>query len=114
MSGKVVHVLGPHEYDEYVGRPMPRYGLAGSMLCNPHKIGPDMPREKSLSLFEMSLRAAVDTDPTWRKRVLKCYGLTLACWCAPKDSILTTEDETVCHAQIILRLADELAGKEAE
>jgi hypothetical protein len=116
VSGRVVHVLGPHEYDEYVGRAMPRFGLKRHRyFANDMKVGRDGPREEVLAYFEQYARDHMleSPDGPFVDALTGLRGKTLACWCAPKDGVLTTEDETVCHAQIILRLADELAKEDA-
>jgi Domain of unknown function (DUF4326) len=110
--GKVVHVLGDFAYDVYVGRTMQKYGL-NSVWGNPFKVK-EFGRDKALWLYELNIRgwlAQPAPDHDTRLKVLQSLrGKTLACWCAPKDRPLTTEDETVCHGQILLRLAEEVSG----
>lgn len=111
-NGMVVHVLGDYPYDVYVGRAMPRYGLKRHRyFANDMKIGRDGTREEVLAFFEQYARDHISESPNgpFVSALTGLRGVTLACWCAPKDSVLTTEDETVCHAQILLSLADELA-----
>ena len=107
MSGKVVHVLGGLPYDVYVGRSNDRYGLRGHAFQNPYRIGPHGTRDEVLAKFEDLLRRFLLRSPVNVVALERLRGLTLACWCAPKYRALTAEDETVCHGQIILRLAEE-------
>ena len=112
MSGKVVHVLGRKPYDLYVGRAMPRYGLAASPLRNEHKIGRDGTRDDVLRMYEKDLRRNLDLRPdTCLPLLADVRGKTLACWCAPKSGVLTPEDPEVCHGQILLRLAEEASQR---
>lgn len=114
--GKVIHVLSKKPYDVYVGWAMARHGLKESRWGNPYRIGEDGTRQEVLEKYEAAARHWLEDaheGPTLREELLELRGETLACWCCePRDRILTTEDETVCHAQIILRLADELTKEE--
>lgn len=109
MSGKVVHVNSGMPYDEYVGRSNDRYGLPGHRFQNPYAIGVHGTREEVLQKFETLMRDFLLRSPVNVVALGRMRGLTLACWCAPKDRPLTTEDETVCHGQILLRVAEELS-----
>lgn len=121
MSGGVVHVNSGMPYDVYVGRAVARKGLEASVWQNPYRIGVDGTREQVLAMFERHMRALLRDTPganpapePWNHRanlvasLIALRGKTLACWCAPKDRALTTEDERVCHGQILLMLAKEL------
>lgn len=125
MSGRVVHVLSDAGYDLYVGRAAPRYRLPASPWANPYKVGRDGDLAAVLARFEehISYRCGsriigvdmVDgvqsTGHTLhRVELAKLEGLTLACWCSPKDGTpLTSQDPEVCHGQILLRLAAQAA-----
>lgn len=127
MSGRVVHVLSGADYDLYIGRAAPRYGLADSPWANPYKVGRDGNLAKVLSSFEEHIAyrcgsrvAGVDmqrgvirnANTIHRLELMKLRDLTLACWCAPKDGTpLTLEDPEVCHGQILLRLAGTMADE---
>ncbi len=100
MTGKVVHVRGSLPYEVYIGRPMPHYGLNGSKYANPFTVK-RWGLKEALRLYEKRIRS----DEVLMNQVHRLRGATLACWCAPKDRALTVEDETVCHGQILLRLA---------
>lgn len=90
-------------FDIYVGRGS--WKGQSSVLGNPfshHKgtlalylVGS---REEAVSAFEGYARERIKTDPEFRAAILACRGKRLGCWCAP----------LLCHAEIILKLADEL------
>lgn len=105
MGGKVVHVLSGQPYDEYVGRANRRYGLPESVWANPAVIGKHGTREEVLKRYEeWMFHMLTACEHPYYPGIRDLYGKTLACWCA-KDGYLTTEDETVCHGQILLRFA---------
>lgn len=123
VSGKVVHVNSGMPFDVYVGRANGRSGLQATPFQNPFKIGIDGDRRDVLDRFEGYARYCIEMGEgyeiwrgpereaiTYREAVAELRGKTLACWCAPKDRALTVEDETVCHAQILLKLAQEVSG----
>lgn len=114
-GGKVVHVLSGKSFDVYVGRPMPRLRLRGSGWGNPYRIGEDGTRDEVLRRYEVGVRYWLTVEggegDAWREEVASLRGKTLACWCAPRDGTpLTLDDETVCHGQILLRLAEQEAS----
>lgn len=110
MSGCVVHVLGEAGYDVYVGRAMPRYGLAESIFANPFKVGPMHDRSEALRLYEGHLRRMLLSWTSGEEALLELRGLTLGCWCARRNGPpLTLEDPEICHAQVMMRLIEELA-----
>lgn len=109
MSAKVVHVLSGAEWEVYVGRANPRYGLPESPWANPYKIGRDGNRSEVLALYEEYVLESFGLDRIWL-----AFGYpspVLACWCSPRDGTpLTLEGPAsargeICHAQILLRLA---------
>lgn len=105
-GGRVVHVLSGSGYEVYVGRAMPRYQLPASPWANPYKAGRDGTLTEVLALFERHARENIGLE-----RIGMAFGYPspiLSCWCAPKNgAALTVADEEVCHAQVLLRLADE-------
>ncbi len=112
-DGMVVHVLGPHEFDLYVGRAAPRCGLKEGEWANPYRIGAklDGTREEVLEMYEAAARHWLEDPhkgPTLREELSELRGKTLACWCARRGSYLEMDDPLVCHAQILLRLAKEI------
>lgn len=126
-NGCVVHVLSGAPYDRYVGRAMPRYGLSESLWANPYKAGRDGDLGPVLSKFEEHIsylirpkvygvdmnRGVQRLGRTFHRiELAKLDGLTLACWCAPKNGTpLTLSDREVCHGQILLRLAAQVADE---
>jgi hypothetical protein len=109
MSGKVVHVNGGLPYDIYIGRAMPRSGLKASKWANPVKVDHNG-LEWALLWYERMIMEHLDT-PGFREELAEVRGKTLACWCPGKcGDYLTTDDEEICHGQILLRLAEELTA----
>lgn len=126
-EGKVVHVLGPHAFDRYVGRAVPRKGLASDLLHNPFRIGKDGDRREVLVKFRdfanRCISAAIMADSLpgytgnienemlcqgFRDEINSCARLVLACWCCePRDAVLAKDDPIRCHAQIILKIAED-------
>ncbi len=124
-KSKVVHVLAGQDYDVYVGREMPRYGLARSVWANPYTVGADGSLAEVLRKYrdhvdymieapivavDMSRGVVRDGRVNFRRRqISELSGKTLACWCAPKDGYLTVDDDMICHGQILHKLAEELS-----
>jgi hypothetical protein len=93
VSTTVVHVNDPGGYDEYIGREVPRRGLARSPFHNPYRIGPDGTREEVMAKYRQRLR----DDPRLVRLVLLLLpNKRLGCWCAPKP----------CHGDILAAVAD--------
>lgn len=112
MSGKVIHVLSGAPYDLYIGRAMPRYGLTESPYANPFKVGKHGDLVTALARYEDHQREIFEEYPSALVNVQEMIrrGITLACWCAPRDGTpLKPGDEEICHGQVLLRLAKELA-----
>ncbi len=109
MTGSVVHVRGEFTYDEYVGRKVARYGLAESILANQHRTGRDGTLSEVLTLYENDVKRAIEREDQFIiTTLLDLRDKILACWCTDRDQRLTVNDKTICHAQIILKLGDEL------
>lgn len=98
---RVVHCK-KEPYDFYGGRP--------SFLGNPYKIGQKIPimiagqityihasRETTIDMFSKDFHRRVETDSTFRAKVLALKGHTLACWCKPKP----------CHLDVVAEWLDE-------
>lgn len=83
----------------YIGRAVPRRGLAASDFANIFKIGADgiETREDAIERFREQLKLA-PSDFIERIR-LYLKGKILVCWCRPK----------ACHGDILAAIAD---GKE--
>ena len=72
----------------YIGRAMPRLGLAASPLANPHRRGS---RGEQIAGFRRHFRESLLPDPAVREYLEGIRGLDLACWCAPEP----------CHGDVI-------------
>lgn len=100
------------EGDVYVGRRNARWSRhidqQAGYFGNPHRIarGPyeteDPRRAEAVARFEADARERIACDPEFRDRVRSLEGKRLFCWCAPRR----------CHANVLERIADELAGAE--
>lgn len=67
-------------------------------------LGSDGDQEEVVRLFEARARQLIADDPVFRDRVRALHGKRLFCWCSsPGDGV-------PCHAKVLERLADELAG----
>lgn len=97
--------------DVYVGRtPPPRWARlippgsdgADGYFGNPFFIGADGDRDDVIRAFEIRARELIEIDSELRDRIRSLDGKRLFCWCAPAP----------CHANVLERLACELAGAE--
>jgi hypothetical protein len=80
MSGpRVVHCQR-EPYDVYIGRAMPRFGLAASKGANPFRAGCDGDRREVIAKYERWLRC----EPELMAALPELRGKTLGCWCAPQ------------------------------
>ncbi len=85
-------VTGPPPGAVYIGRAVPRIGLAASRWENPFIIAPDAPRPVVVTAYE----AWIVTCPELMAALPELAGRCLACWCAPAE----------CHGDVLLRLAN--------
>lgn len=98
----VVHIRD--SFDEYIGRPMPAWGLSGNIWSNPYKIGDKvnghpLRRDEAIELYERQMRQKL-TGPNrdwWRLELEKLRGKRLGCWCSPKP----------CHGDVLVKLLAE-------
>lgn len=92
-----------HEYI-YVGRKMPRQGLAGHPLGNPFR-APD-----GCAKYVAWLAANPDRDRLLRDLAeqVKKTGLPLACWCGEWDGV--SEDHPSCHAVVLAKAISALVS----
>jgi hypothetical protein len=74
----------------YIGRAMPRIGLAASKWANPFKIGHDGSRDEVIAKY----RAYLLQHPSLMAALPELRGKDLACWCAPER----------CHGDVLLEL----------
>jgi hypothetical protein len=93
MSGRVVNLRHEELGDAvYVGRAMPRRGLAESDFANPHRIGQDGDRGEVIQKYRSWLLGRQEL----LLRLPELRGRRLACWCSPEP----------CHADVLADLVD--------
>lgn len=92
----VVSVRHTDQYDVYVGRRNPSYGLPQSPFANPFK------GEGALMKFVDYLGKNKELQERAAKEL---KGKVLACWCRPIDGF---QGELMCHAQILASLANDM------
>jgi hypothetical protein len=102
----------------YVGRPMPRQGLAGHVLCNPYRLGPQAglaERQRCLRKYNVLIAALPGTGELLERlrEELEQRGLsTLGCWCGTWSP---GGPELLCHAVTLARLLNgEVLGADGE
>lgn len=93
MGTAVVH--NQHEeYDVYIGRAVPRFGLAASKWGNPFVMKDDSEAERQRAIE--AYREWIVEQPKLMDSLHELKGKRLGCWCAPKD----------CHGDVLAELAD--------
>jgi len=93
MSGRVVNLRHAELGDAvYVGRAMPRRGLAESAFANPYRIGQDGDRAEVVAKYRSWLLGRQEL----LQRLHELRGRRLACWCSPEP----------CHADVLIALVD--------
>lgn len=110
METTVTHV-NKEQFDVYIGRPMPRRGLRGSIWANPYKIGSKvegraLSREDVITLYEGLVRWRLfgPNGDWWRRELEQLRGRRLGCWCYPKP----------CHGNVLVKLLAELKAISVE
>ena len=118
MSTVVVNIkhgrFGPGAFDVYIGRAEARAGdercHVTSEWANPYRVGMVGGKgcwaksiEECVAKFERDLRDLVAIDHAKRDRLLTLEGKRLGCWCKPGP----------CHGDAIVRVIEELRGREA-
>lgn len=98
--------------DAYVGRRTRQSNAACSALGdvlgrqgyfgNPYKVGQDGYHGAPVARFEEYARERIATESAFRANVRALHGKRLFCWCVPRHA---------CHAEVLERLAAELAGE---
>jgi hypothetical protein len=92
---RVVHCRR-ERFDVYIGRAMPRYGLARSPWANPFAMTRGATREQCINGFA----TWIVRRPELMARLGELRGKVLGCWCKPNP----------CHGDVLARLADDDAG----
>jgi hypothetical protein len=86
---RVVHCRR-EPYDAYIGRAMPRFGLAASKWANPFRAGYDGERREVIAKYGRWLSG----EPELMAALPELREKTLGCWCAPQP----------CHGDLLMRL----------
>lgn len=93
---KTIAVHNQHdEYDVYIGRAVPEFGLEASKWGNPIVLAEDTVEERDRVLAEY--REWIVDQPELMASIGELRGLRLGCWCAPKP----------CHGDVLAELAEE-------
>ena len=87
MSTTLVVNLRHHPYDIYIGRT--GHGQDG-YFGNPFR-APPYSREEAIERFRTYFLRRIETDSSFRSRVLELRGKRLGCFCKPK----------ACHGDVI-------------
>jgi hypothetical protein len=97
MPTTVVNIAAREDFDVYIGRASPRYGLRASPYANPFKIGIDGDRHRVIEMYREWIDQGTDDRTTYiREHVHELKGKRLGCWCFPG----------ACHGQVLAELAD--------
>ena len=88
------HTHGIPDGAEYIGRAMPRYGLAGSKWRSPFKLRNNATADERVEVIAKYEQHLIDSGLINQTHEL--HGRDLVCWCAPKP----------CHGDVLLRLAN--------
>lgn len=95
MNTCVVHNQ-TDEYDIYIGRAVPEFGLEGSKWGNPFVLADDSDGERTRSID--AYRTWIVTQSHLMDSLEELRGKRLACWCAP----------LACHGDVLVELVDSL------
>jgi len=75
----------------YIGRPMPRLGLNGSLLANQYRIGKDGTRDECCDKYEIWFNWRLESDPSFVAYIDSLVigakegkDLIFICWCKPE------------------------------
>lgn len=98
----VVHVNDPDGYEVYIGRAVPRRGLAASPFANPFPIERGRPRAQALRLYRPYIEERLCRDDDLRTQLRALQGKRIACWCKGTEG---TRD-VPCHGDVVADLAD--------
>lgn len=93
VQTRVVNVR-TEEYDVYIGRANPRYGLKRSKWANPFRLKSEAERPAMIERY----REWIMNQPDLLARIHELRGKRLGCWCAPKP----------CHGDVLAELADRM------
>lgn len=77
-------------FDVFIGRP--------TIYGNPYRIGPDGDRAEVIRKYKDYFYHRLETDPAFKRAVLKLKGRTLGCYCKPQP----------CHGDVIVQYLNNL------
>jgi Domain of unknown function (DUF4326) len=99
---RVIHVGDMSNYPDavYIGRAMPRYGLADSPFANAYKIGKHGNRQRVLWYYHDDLMKFKHTPSDVLHLLPDLRGKPLACWCRHDGEESTPENR--CHGDILV------------
>jgi hypothetical protein len=85
------------DFDVYIGREVPEFGLSGSRWGNPFVMADesDAERERAIAAY----REWIATQAELMDSLEELRGKRLGCWCAPKG----------CHGDVLVELLDAAA-----
>jgi len=98
---RVINIRTGAAYDIYIGRAVPRKGLAGSYWGNPFKSPKDGTVEQCIEKYRAMLRKDFLYNPHLRLDLESMRGKILACWCKPGP----------CHGDVLVELLNEVSKR---
>ena len=98
---RVVHVADKIKDAVYVGRSMPRQGLAGSVLANPYRIGPDGDRAEVVARYRSRLWSRLRCgDAAVLDALIALRDVSaMSCWCRRDGEARSAANS--CHADVV-------------
>jgi hypothetical protein len=106
---RVVHCRR-EQFDEYIGRAAPRFGLAGSKWANPFPVPKGYDRERDPDRILERYEARIRSKPELMAALHELDSKRLGCWCKLRG------DEP-CHGDVLVRLRNQqlahIAGRSA-
>ena len=82
----------------YVGRPSP-YG-------NPYRVSEALMRGKAVEQYRSWINAKAQSGLREQMRT-ELRGCDLVCWCAPRGGIAADDERQICHAQVVMTVAND-------
>lgn len=92
MTETVVVHNQHQDFDVYIGRAVPEYGLPASRWGNPFVMTDDSDTERRRVIA--AYRTWIVTQPELMDAIEELRGRRLGCWCAPKP----------CHGDVLVEL----------
>lgn len=101
---KLINIRSGEPYQVYIGRAVPRKGLAGSKWGNPFKSPRDGTVEECLQQYRSLWQWKISDDPQSEADLEELRGTVMGCWCKPAEGF---QGRLLCHGQILLELLGE-------